>query len=273
MRIIASIPSYHERLFLDYSIRSVYDFVDEIILTDTGMKASIDAGFRHQSTDGTQEIIDKWKNDKKIHIIQNQNEPLTFKELMSPALSLAKEMHGDWLFTVGADEIWPRQALLPMRKVLNACDKNGILGLNVWMLMFAPDFWNFKDFRNPRFAKITDDCELSWGDSMRWPKLGVYQYAGDTVVPVPVGIPEHVAEVNSDYPKIFSAFHYSCVGEERVKFKAQFYKSFDGSTGDKYVAAYLEKNWLKFKEMGFKRFFGKHPEVVLEHPLFNQKLF
>lgn len=272
MKIIASIPSYHERLFLDYAIKAVYDYVDEIILTDTGMAASLAIGLNHQSTDGTQEVIDKWKNDIKIHVIQKQDEPKSFKELMTPALNLAKELKGDWLFTVGADEIWPKQTLLPMRRILSTCEKNGIFGLNVWMLMFAPDFWHFKDFRNPRFARITDDCELFWGDSMRWPQLGVYQFAGDTKMAVPIGTPEQTVKVNSDYPKIFSAFHYSCVGAERVNFKAKFYKSFDGSTGDKYVEAFLAKDWVKFKEMGFKKFFGKHPEIMLKHPLFGERL-
>jgi glycosyltransferase involved in cell wall biosynthesis len=272
MKIIASVPSYHERLFLDYSIRAIYDHVDEIILTDTGMHQALLGGFRHQSSDGTNAIINQWRNDKKIHVIQKQDEPKTFAQLMSPALELAKELKGDWFFTVGADEIWSKQSLIPLRRFLENCEKHEIYGLNVWMYIFAPDFWNYKDFRNPRFARITDDCEMSHGDSIHWPKLGIYQFAGNTIEAIPPGTPEHVARANSDYPKLFKAFHYSCVGEERVKFKAEFYQKYNGTYGDKYVEAYMKKDWKAFREMGYKPFTGRHPEIMLTHPLYNERL-
>src|SRR3990167_1648729 len=275
MKVIASIPAYKESLFLDYAIRSIYQYVDEIIIINTAMRASLDLGYAHgyQLKDGTNEIIQKWEDKfENVHVISSVAGPKTFKELMDPGLVLAKKLGGDWLFTVGADEIWPKQTLLPMKTILGNCDKNGILGLNVWMHMFAPDFWHCKDFRNPRFAKITPDCALTHGDSMCWPALGVYQFAGDTMVSVPQGTPDRIAKVNSDYPRQLRAFHYSCVGEERVKFKSQFYKSFDGSNCDRYVDAYMKKEWSKFKEMGFKVFTGKHTEVMMEHPMFEEKL-
>ena|SRR3990167_5934340 len=270
MRIAASIPAYKEALFLDYALESIYGFVDEVIVVNAAMQASIDAGYGYESGDGTEEIIEKWKKADNVHVLTSKKAPKTFKELMAPALNLAKDIGCDWFFTVGADEIWPEKALVPLRSFLTNCEKNGILGLNVWMNIFAPDFWHFKDFRNPRLAKITEDCELSWGDSMRWPRRGVYQFAGDTKVPVPVGTPENVAKVNSDYPRQLRAFHYSCVGEERVKFKANFYKKFDGTFGDKYTEAYLKQDWEKFGEFGYKKFTGKHPKIMEKHPLYSE---
>ena len=271
MKIIASIPSYKEALFLDYAIRAIYDFVDEIILTNTAMRASIEAGYGYKSEDGTEEIIEKWVSKPKIHVLASKDKPRTFRELMQPALDLAKKLDGNWLFTVGADEIWPKSALMPLRNYLGICDKQGILGLNTWMYIFAPDFWHCKDFRNPRLAKITKDCRLVHGDAMQWPDLGVYQFAGDTNTPVPLGTPPKVAAVNADYPRQFRAFHYSCVGKERVEFKSTFYKSFDGSNCDKYVDAYLKENWGEFAKMGYKKFTGKHPSVMLDHKLYGER--
>ena len=273
MRIIASIPAYREALFLDYAIKAVHDFVDEVIITNTAMKPSLDLGLGYESNDGTEEIIDNWrKNSGKVHVLASQQGPETFKDMMNPALSLAKELKGDWLFTVGADEVWKKQSLVPMRNILRNCEKNGIFGLNAWMYIFAPDFWNYKDFRNPRFAKITEGCQLSWGDSMRWPSFGLYQYAGDTNTPAPAGTPEKVMKANSDYPRNLRAFHYSCVGEDRVKFKAMFYQKYDGTNCDKYVDAYINKNWEEFARMGYKKFTGKHPKIMLDHVLYNQRI-
>ena len=271
MKIIASIPSYKEALFLDYCIKAIYDFVDEIILTNTAMAASIEAGYDFLSGDGTEEIIESWIAKPKIHVLTSKNKPNTFRELMQPALDLAKKLDGDWLFTVGADEIWPKSSLMPLRNYLKLCDKQGILGLNAWMYIFAPDFWHHKDFRNPRLAKITKDCKLVHGDAMHWPELGVYQFAGDTNISIPLGTPDKVAKVNSDYPRQFRAFHYSCVGEERVNFKSKFYKSFDGTNCDKYVEAYLKEDWGAFAKLGYKEFTGKHPDVMMCHQLLNDR--
>jgi len=273
MKVIASIPAYKEGLFLDYAIGSVHEFVDEVIITNTAMKSSIEMGCDYSSNDGTEEIIEKWvSNHSNVRILSSRDEPTNFKDLMTPALNLAKELKGDWLFTVGADEVWTKQSLMPMKQILSNCDKNGILGLNVWMNIFAPDFWNCKDFRNPRFAKITDDCELSWGDSMKWPKLNLHQFAGNTVEPYPQGTPQHIVKVNSDYPRNLKAFHYSCVGKERVEFKYNFYQKLDGSKCDRYVESYMNADWGKFKEMGYRPFTGKHPDIMLKHPLYNEKL-
>lgn len=273
MKIIASIPAYKEALFLNYAVMAIYNFVDEIILTNTAMQASIDAGYGFESGDGTEEIIKQLLKNSKIHLIEEKNKPKTFRELMSPALNLAKALDGDWLFTVGADEIWPTKSLLPLRNYLNNCDKQGIMGLNVWMDIFAPDFWHCKDFRNPRLARITKNCELVHGDAMYWPSLNAYQFAGDTNNLVPNGTPEHVAKINFDYPKQFKAFHYSTVGKERVEFKSQFYKSFDGSNCDKYVEAYLKEDWKQFENLGYKEFTGKHPQIMITHSLYNERKY
>ena len=272
IKLVASIPAFHERLFLDYAIKSIYNYVDEIILTDVAMQASLNAGFSMRSTDGTLEIIDKWVDNKKIFLAPIVGVPCNFRELMTPAFDLAKSHGADWYFTVGADEIWPDESMIPMRSFLELCDRKGILGLNVWMNIFAPDFWHCKDFRNPRLARITPQSYLMHGDAVGW-SPGVYQFAGDCNNFFPPWVPPDLQKINSDYPKMLRAFHYSCVGEERVKFKVDFYKQYDGTIGDKYNQAYMEKKWEAFNLLGFHNFTGKHPSVILNHPLYTERLY
>jgi len=275
MKIIATIPAYNEELFLDYTISSMYDFVDEIIITDSAIEASIKCGLSHRSIDKTPEIVDKWmKKSNKIHLILSDKVSKTHGENLIPALEMAKELKGDWLFHVGADEIWPTHALKPMRNILANCQKAGILGLNVWMNYFAPDFWHCKDFRNPRLAQLTDDAIMSpAGDGLLYPKRGVYQFAGSITEPYPPGTSQKVIQVNSDYPKMLRAFHYSWVGNKRVKAKYDFYKQHSELGGSNIYAHYVEKNWDFFIKEGYKEFKGQHPQIMLSHECYGEKLF
>jgi TatD DNase family protein len=57
---------YNESLFLDCALRSVHDFVDEIIITDTAIQSYVDIGGAPHSTDGTLNIIEEWLKKRKF---------------------------------------------------------------------------------------------------------------------------------------------------------------------------------------------------------------
>jgi len=274
MKITAIVVAYNESLFVDYSIRSIYSFVDEIVIVDCAIQSAVDVGYSATSTDGTRDIINKYVDNKKVFLAPNPSSlPLTHKECFNIGFQLAKSRNADWIFFVPADEVWPSSSLVPLRNFLKQCDKNGVLGLNVWMHMFAPDFWHHKDFRNPRFSKVTADAVLADDVTLYYPSRRVWQYAGDLNHSYPPGTPLEVQKINSDYPRNLRAFHYSCVGEERVKFKAEFWKRHNGTCGDKYVESYMNKDWENFYKLGFNKFNGKHPKIMEEHPLFGEKIF
>ncbi|MHA2366123.1 MAG: glycosyltransferase family A protein [Candidatus Hodarchaeales archaeon] len=273
MKLTVLLPAYNEAIFFEYTLKSLLPFVDEVIIVDVGMQAAVDAGYGKRSTDGTTDLIEKYLDDKKIFLAPIPTEtPKTHRELMIPAFAMAKERNADWIFHVCADEIWPVNTLKPMKTILKNFEKNGILALNVWMYLFSPDFWHIQDFRNPRLAKVTDDVELISGDAVYYKNSGLYQYAGNTIEFHPPGTPEAVKKINGDYPKVLKAFHYSCVGKERVEFKAKFFQKFNNTYGDEYNEAFLKKDWDFFKK-NFKEFTGKHPEIMMDHPLYNDRLF
>jgi len=275
MKLIGMIPAYNEELFLDYAISSVHDFVDELIIVDIGMKDSLEIGLGHRSTDKTPEIIDKWlKKSTKCHLILSEKEPKTHGESLTPAVEMAKKMGGDWLFLCGADEIWPKAALSPMKNFLGKCDKNNILGLNVWMNYFAPDFWHFKDFRNPRISKLTPDAVLTEGGAgMFYPDKNIWIYAGGINEPRPPNTPEYVLKANFDYPKMLRPFHYSCVGYDRIKAKYEFYKNFENSVAEEFYAHYMNKNWAFFEQNKYRDFTGRHPEMMKTHKCYTEHLY
>lgn len=262
--------TYNESLFVDYVLSSICDFVDEIIITDTAIKDVVDWGGSPHSTDGTIEIIKLWqKKCEKIHLLLPEVKPKTFAELCMPGLEMAKKLKGDWLMTSCGDEVWPTNVISPLRNFLHNCDNNGILGVNFTMNYFAPDFWHCKDFYGPRLSKITDDACMPFvtGDVLSWPRLGVWQSMELDKVP------ERVRKVNIDYPKFLKIFHYSCVGHDRVKFKYEFYKKHKDNIGSDHNVRYINKDWKFFADSGYREFAGNHPKIMLEHKLYNERLF
>ena len=274
MKITVIAVAYHERIFFEYAMNSVLPFVDEVVIVDSAIQSSLDIGLSLTSTDGTRDLIKKYVDNKKIFLAPHTSAvPKTHKECFNLGFTVAKERGADWIFFLPCDEVWPENALKPMRSFLQRCDQNGILGLNVWMHMFAPDFWHVKDFRNPRFSKVTPDCVLADDVTLYYPSINAWQYAGNLIDAVPPGTPDHVQKINGDYPRTLRAYHYSCVGDERVSFKANFWQKHNGTYGDKYVEAYMKKEWHKFKELGFSDFNGKHPDCMLSHPLYSERKF
>lgn len=269
MKIVAAVTSYNESLFLNEVLTSIHDFVDEIVITDVAIKDVIDLGGSLRSDEKTTQIIKNWKQkSSKVHTILPENPPKTFAELMMPGLQTAKELDGDWLFTCYGDEIWPKNSISPMRKFLSSCDRSGILGVNVTMNYFAPDFWHYKDFYNPRLAKITPDACMPFttGDPLAWPELGIWQTMDYN------NVPEKVRKANIDYPKSLRTFHYSCIGYERVKLKYDFYQKHENNTGSELYSHFLKNDWDYFRKQ-YKLFTGKHPDIMLSHPLYNERLY
>lgn len=271
MKIVALITAYNEDLFLDEVLTSTFDHFDEFIVTDTAIQCMVDNGFPSSSTDKTLEILEKWKKKAdKIHLIQPKIKPKNYTELSIPGFELAKELKGDWVIHLGADEIWTEKSLKPMRNILSNYDKNGILGINVHMEYFAPDMWHCKPFYNPRIARLTADACLPFntGDVVGW-KRGVWQSIELDKVP------ENVRKVNADYPSFLKVFHYSCVGKKRIEFKDKFYEIYEGheSPGSAPFKFYMSSNWDYFKQQGYRDFTGQHPEIMRKHPLFSERLY
>lgn len=271
MKIIALITAYNEDLFLDEVIASTFNHFDEFIITDTAIQCMIDNGFSVSSIDRTIEIVEKWKKrGDKIHLIQPKVKPKNYTELSIPGFELAKEMKGDWVIHLGADEIWEEKSLKPMRNILSNFDKNGILGVNVHMNYFAPDMFHYKPFYNPRIARLTEDACLPFntGDVVGW-KRGVWQ----TIEPN--NVPEKVRKVNADYPSFLKVFHYSGVGRKRVEFKDKFYEIYEGhkSDGSAPFKHYMNGNWDYFRQQGYREFTGQHPEIMKNHPLYSERLY
>lgn len=97
MRIVAHAIARNEENWIWYSLTSVINYVDEIIVWDTG------------STDKTIQVIKSIDNPKikfkAIKITENES------ELSRARNQMLEETHADWLMILDGDEIWPNSSI------------------------------------------------------------------------------------------------------------------------------------------------------------------
>lgn len=89
MKLTAAYAVYNESRMIIRSLRSLYGWVDEIVIVDG------------ESTDDTVSKIRKFDKDKKIRVITRENPPM-FHINKQAAIDAAK---GDWILQMDADEL------------------------------------------------------------------------------------------------------------------------------------------------------------------------
>ena len=123
--------------FIEYSLKSVYDFAHEIIIVEGAVEnCMFAAGPDGSSTDGTVEFIKSFPDPrKKVRLIQGRWPEKC--EMQNEAL---KYVTGDYVWLIDSDEVYKRQDLEKVREILN--DDSSITQVN-----FIPDnFWKGFDY-------------------------------------------------------------------------------------------------------------------------------
>ncbi len=88
-----------EEAFLWFSIKSVIEYVDKVLIWDTG------------SSDNTVRIIQELVKKYPKKIISKNVGQVPVSELSNLRTQMIKESKGDWIFLVDGDEIWPEKEL------------------------------------------------------------------------------------------------------------------------------------------------------------------
>lgn len=110
MKITAHAIVKNEVRFVWYSIMSIINFVDKILIYDTA------------STDGTKEILKLIKNKHKDKVILKFIDEVTVDSYSSVIQQMLDETKTDWIFVIDADEIWWEDSI---KKVYNEIQRNG----------------------------------------------------------------------------------------------------------------------------------------------------
>lgn len=105
MKIVAHCLVKNEENWIWYSLMSVLDYVDEILVCDTG------------STDNTVNIIKSIANPKIKFKRVNQKSASEFTMFRNKMLN---ETKADWLMILDGDEIWPQQSINKTAKFIKS---------------------------------------------------------------------------------------------------------------------------------------------------------
>lgn len=121
-KIIQCIQAYNEKDFIWYTLRSIYDEVDEIRLVEGAVQNQPDCPSDGHSTDGTLDIIHdfikKEDPDKKVNLIQKKDGPWdSLEEMKQQFLNYA--VKGEWNLINDADEIYQKSSIRLLRKCID----------------------------------------------------------------------------------------------------------------------------------------------------------
>ncbi len=145
MKIWVNTIVNNEENFVWFSIMSVLDYVDKILVWDTG------------STDRTVEII-KTINSKKLKFKEvGKVDPMEFTKMRQKML---EESDCDWLLILDGDEIWWKQSI---KKVVSQINDKGkeIEGIVVPMMVPVGDIFHLQDTSAGRYKILGRKGHLS----------------------------------------------------------------------------------------------------------------
>lgn len=129
MKIWANTIVNNEENFLWFAVMSVLDYVDKILIWDTG------------STDKTVDIIREIEGDKVVFKKVGQVDKYGFTKMRQ---SMLEESDCDWILILDGDEIWWEDSI---KKVVNAVNNTSkhVEGIVVPMVVPVGDIFHFQE--------------------------------------------------------------------------------------------------------------------------------
>jgi glycosyltransferase involved in cell wall biosynthesis len=279
MRLAAAMIVLNGDHVLEQSLKSIYDYVDEIVIAEGPVKYWQSMGVQG-STDRTLPIITDFHDpSNKIRLISSKYDEKD--QQFSAALSLMTKSP-DYLIQVDADEVWTSKSLVNLHDLL---EKRKPTSVGVHSHTFVGGF----DRVLSGFEEKTDNFlrVFKWEDGCRFvthrPPTIVYSDGNRT---------RGRGHIDSDEARDYhgvSMCHYSYVWPSQVKSKIEYYKakvSMSNCIPDFYESYWLpwlksdslEEKWeIESKIMGLhefkpevrgpaftKTYTGDHPAAIIE---------
>lgn len=249
MKLSVLMTVFNEADFLDYAIRGCLPFVDDLVIVEGAYKETISLGQPARSSDGTLEIIEKYKNEPKVHILYANEQ--TDKDQRNVGLKRIKELNPDgWTIIIDGDEIYKPSTFQIIKNLTKNFDKQGIRASYFRSITFVNDLdhYCYQDF--PRLFKITPECEFINDNFMSWKDAS--------------WTPPFITQTPS-----IKYYHYSFAKrKERIELKKRWWETRFGTEFD--YGWHLKDNKWADKGHTIYKFIGTHPEVLDTHKLVGQ---
>lgn len=132
MKIWANTIVHNEENFIWFAIMSVVDWVDKVLIWDTG------------STDKTVKIIKEIEKIKKDKIIFKEVGEVGDEKFPKIRQQMLKQSDSDWILILDGDEIWWDDSIKKIIKKINM-DGSRIEGIVVPMIVPVGDIYHFQE--------------------------------------------------------------------------------------------------------------------------------
>lgn len=253
MKKVGFICVYNDIDYIEQTILSVKDWVDELIIVEGAFEITMKCGMPPRSNDGTLDIINKYVDNQKIFLKQvNLRE---HKDHYQVGLDFAKERNADWAILIDSDEIWidttKRIANFSMSKALR---EGNVYEFRIDEYCFINDFWTWYPGQYPRIFRVTPQAKFIADNEVEWPDHNKHADRGRAE--------NHIQNLSL----VFKNYHYGYVRtKNRWKLKQDYMKVKDGNPiNDQYT---LEDNSYKIpSDIPIFKFIGQHPEIMQKHP-------
>jgi len=263
---------YREEEYIEYSLRSVYDFADEIIICYGPVDVMADIG----EPDRTLEIVRAFPDPaNKIKHIEVRERWRSMIQMRNVALSVAS---GDYMWIIDGDEVYTPETLALIRdEIVNFPE---VMTFLVPCYLFWQDFYTIMPNKSfERIHKITPGCV------MVIPSLGAATAIGRRYRTI------SYIDLGDKYDALF--WHYAYVrSDEYMRVKLEYYaRRHDNYGVTKGVPNWYEGVWLASrtdmqavmsKHGGLHpvlptqwnrvyRYEGTHPSVMENHPYWSKR--
>ena len=260
MRLTAAMIVLNGDHVLRESLKSIYDYVDEIVIAEGPVRYWQARGVT-TSTDLTNDILNSFPDpDKKLRILHSQYEEKD--QQFSAALSMISK-NPSYLLQVDSDEVWTKESIINLKSLLN--NKKPIsVGIhsNTFVGGFNRVISGFEE-KTDNFLRV-----FRWEDNCKFithrPPTIVYKNGDRT---------RGRTHIDSDEARELyeiSMCHYSYVWPSQVKSKIEYYRSKVSMQNcipdfyENYWLPWVKTNDIEIKWEIEKRILGMHefkPEI------------
>lgn len=254
--IIAYYALYNEAEYIEYSLKSIYDEVDKIIIIEGAFKETQEANnCSVRSTDGTIEIIEKFKEnydrENKI-IIKYIESSLPQLKQRTLAFRYTSKHEDHWLWLIDGDEVYHP---LEINKIKKAINETKAESLRINSYVFINDFYHYVDIKMPRLFNIKKEYDYLFVQ----PNMLAKHKLNETSI--------NLWRLSEEEKEDIFFHHYSyCKSPERFLLKRKERIQQTGSFKWDIV-----DNKIYSPGVDIKTFNGEHPEVMRKHPKYGIK--
>lgn len=259
MKIVSFMCVYNDWEFLDQAIAAFKDYPDKLYIIEGSWKSSQKFGVSPRSDEETYRIINKHVDDKKVFLIQaNEDRERNQRQL---GLELAKKEGADWCHMLDADEVYTSANLHMLKNILKGTAANqDILGYRLRSYNFINSFKKWYDGNYMRIYRVTPeahfymDNDVSWGS--RDSRYGIVTLEG----------------------KKFYHYNYVKLNNSAAFWlKMKYQNEQDPTFWSRYVSnGQYKESQGKYKipdDIKIYDYIGKHPIIMKDHPYFVNDVF